>query len=186
MRTTEQQVYKFSELAKDVQEKVIEKYYENEDYPFLNEDLLEELNQLDTLKIFSNVKLQYSLAYCQGDGLSFSADINILNWLKNRNMKVSVVDAVYNNIYPIKCLGNQGRYAYAKKQHVCIEKENIRKYKRLDVLIDTIEEELQDYYMDICRKLEKHGYSILEYRMDTDEFSEYAEANEYFINGKQF
>jgi hypothetical protein len=189
MRTIEQEVYNFSELSKDVQEKIIEKYYENEEYPFLTDDLMENLSELDTLKIFSNVQLQYSLSYTQGDGLSFSTDIDILKWLKNRNMKTSVLDVIYNNIYSIKCTGNMGQYYYANGKDITLEvQDNSGKHKRIDKLMDIIKEELSDYYISICHKLTKIGYSIVDYRMSIEEFSEYSNDNgyEYFINGRQF
>jgi hypothetical protein len=44
---------------------------------------------------------------------------------------------------------------------------------------DEATQELRDIYFDICSKLEKLGYGILEYRMDNEEFLELCEANEY-------
>ena len=35
MKTIETVVYNFDELTKEAKEKAIQKYYENEDYPFL-------------------------------------------------------------------------------------------------------------------------------------------------------
>ena len=39
--------------------------------------------------------------------------------------------------------------------------------------------EIQDYYVNLCKQLEKYGYSIIDYRMNFNEFSEHCQANEY-------
>ena len=74
--TREYKVYNFNELNNESKDYAIEKYYETEDYYFLEDDILEELYQLDKHKIFEEVKLRYSLSWCQGDGLSFKCEIN--------------------------------------------------------------------------------------------------------------
>jgi hypothetical protein len=187
MRTIELNVYKFSELKAKAQEEVIEKWYEHEDYPFLSEDLEQELKELDTLKLFSDVKLQYSLSCCQGDGLSFSADIDKHKALTAMNYsKPSVFDALYNSIYSLKAVGNTGRYSFSHKNDIVLEYEGLNGKPILQKKLDQFQEFLQDYYLGICHKLEKYGYSILEYRMDVKEFSEHADANgyEYYADGK--
>lgn len=185
MRTIETQVYKFSELSKEAKEEAIKKYYEREDYPLLTTDLLESLKELDTLNIFSDIKMQYSLSYCQGDGLSFEADIDLMAWLKARNMKTSVVDAVYNSIEQIQSVGNTGRYCYANDSQIEIEIDG-QTPKRIYKLCEQIRDEIAEYYMDICHKLEKEGYGMIEYRMKDEDFSDFSDSNdyEYTVDGK--
>ena len=98
METRTYNVYKFNELTKEAKENAINKWYEDEEYPFLEEDLRQELENIDTLKLFSDVKLQYSLSCCQGDGLSFSASIDIDAWLKakkytKKNMEAFILNS---------------------------------------------------------------------------------------------
>jgi len=80
--TREYQVFKFEELSEEAKQTVIDQYYEHEHqygYDFLEDDILEELKQID--QYFSDVKLCYSLSYCQGDGLSFAGNFDLKNGL---------------------------------------------------------------------------------------------------------
>lgn len=189
MRTIERKLYHFEELSPEVRQKVIDKHYENEDYPLLTEDLKDYLKECDTLGIFSNIELYYSLSYCQGDGLSFVADIDFKKFLKeNYSLKESVLNAILSNISVVFQNKYRSRYTYATKEDIYFEIDNIKANSRLFKLIVNIEKELNDYYYNICRRLEKYGYSILEYRMTEEEFKEFSNDNlyEYYENGELF
>ncbi len=54
MRKVEISIYTFSELSKEVQDEVIKNIRENNDYPFLNEKLKDELK---ILLDFNNIKI---------------------------------------------------------------------------------------------------------------------------------
>ena len=84
MRTIETKVYSFSELSNEAKEKAIEKYYENENYPFLSDDLTESCkeyfkeNELlglsdDPRKTYIEeimpAKIQLNMKYIQHPGL---------------------------------------------------------------------------------------------------------------------
>lgn len=191
--TRNYQVYDFKELSKEAKYYAIEKWYENEDYPFLEDYIQEELHQLDEHEIFEDIKLQYSLSYCQGDGLSFSAHINLKNFLDNiysKKLQQFKKDTIQNYIYKCYSKGNTGHYCYASKSDIEYYEnyQNGIERKYIDILWQDILEEIKKYYMNICNNLEKYGYSILEYRMNDEEFSEFCEDNEYkfFENGKMF
>jgi len=191
--TKEYQVLNFDELTEDVKDYVIDKWYESEDYPFLEEDISEELLCFDEYNIFENPKLQYSLSYSQGDGLSFEADINILNFLNNiysKKLPEYKKRAIDEYIWKVYSMGNDGNYCFASKSNIdffCNYCDGVER-PCLDKLWDDILEEITEYYLDICYKLEKSGYSILDYRMNYNEFSETCEANGYTFlkDGKMF
>ncbi len=42
-------------------------------------------------------------------------------------------------------------------------------------------EEIKTYYIDLCYKLEKYGYSIFEYRMNNEEMNKLCQSNEYIF-----
>lgn len=186
METRSYNVYKFSELSKEAKEYAIAKYYENEEYPFLEEDILSELSQLDTLKIFSDIKLRYSLNYCQGDGLSFSANIDVDEYLKNKDLSQDNKQLISMEVYKMYSTGNKGRYSYAHRDQIEWEANGSDVRETTEKLIETIKKEIAEYYMEICKKLEKYGYSVLEYRMDDEEFEEHCKSNGYMFleNGK--
>ena len=187
MKTKTITVYEFKDLDKKAREYAKEKYYEIEDYPFLTEDLTASLE--DLAPYWKDTKLQYSLGYRQGDGLSFSGELDIEIFLKEKMPQIKRKKVMKEFIYKIYATGNKGHYSYASPKDVAIEfnYQTGKEYKRLEKEAISILKTVQDDYFDLCKKLEKEGYSILEYRMNDDEFQEHCEINEYEfdINGKR-
>jgi hypothetical protein len=185
MRTIEQKIYKFSELSKEVKEKVIEEWYKKEEYSFLEMDLEESLKCNEKNIFEDDFKLLYSLSYCQGDGLSIKGDINIEKCLSLLFPKMKKKDREFyiENIH-LFSTGNNGRYSFASRNDIesCCDDEKEEKLLFFESEYFPV---IQDHYIDLCKKLELEGYSILEYRMDTEEFSDSNEY-EYFENGKMY
>jgi len=189
MRTIEQKVFEFSELDKKVQEKVIEKWYEKEDYLFLESDLKENLKCNEKNIFEDDFKLQYSLSYCQGDGLSITGDIDkekILNLLSEE-----LKERFKDKIYRISSTGNKGHYCYHSNQDIVYDLD-LCDEDDYDEFHTVFEGEvlpiIQNIYGELCNTLKDDGYSILEYRMSIEEFSEFSDSNdyEYFENGKMY
>ncbi len=159
MKTIQINLYKFSELSEEGKKKAIEEWYKNEDYPLLEDDLTEScfcLLQEKDVK-YENIKLLYSLSNCQGDGLCFTGKIQ------------------KNNV--ILELTHNYRYYFAKS--VTMEFYDINGE---EVGEETeAAQELKSIYLDICGKLEKEGYSNLEYRMNNEEMEDLCEANDYYF-----
>lgn len=153
MRTIQTNIYKFSELSETAKARAIQKWYENEDYPFLCEDLTEDVKDY----LFSNgcefkdISLLYSLSYSQGDGLCFTGTIK----KDGKELRLS----------------HNYRYYFAKSVSMQFIDENGEE-------VDEIEE-LKDIYFRACKRAENQGYSILEYRMTNEEMAELCEANGY-------
>jgi len=154
--TKKYKVYDFKELTKEVKEDVINKWYEHEHYPFMENDLTESLKALlaqHKIHIRHDFKLHYSLSCSQGDGACF---VGSFKWKKY------YVDIIHNSHYyherstDISLLTKYGNEVKYQSQD---------KFKKL--------------YYSICRKIEKEGYRVIEYRMSFDEFQEHCEANEY-------
>lgn len=179
MREKTYQVFKFNELSQEAKDYAMQKYYESEDYYFLKEDIRQELIELDKFKVFENVELSYSLSCCQGDGLSFKADINWQNFLKAKKISQKTIDKMNDYIYKFFSSGNTGRYYYASNSDIQWEDQGSNMKEALVDKIDALRDEIAEYYLDICKKLEKYGYSILEYRMTEAEFLELCESNDY-------
>ena len=161
MRIIETKIYTFQELSIESKEKAIEKYYENEDYYFLSEDLTESCKEYLTKNecAFRDIKLYYSLSHSQGDGLCFIGEIE----KDGKCMKIQ----------------HTGRCYHSKSVSMIYWDEEGNN-------IDEVQE-LKDIYFDICNKLENEGYSIIEYRMDNEEFCEFSDENgyEYTEDGKR-
>ncbi|MHB8362437.1 MAG: hypothetical protein ACYDBX_02355 [Patescibacteria group bacterium] len=157
MRTISVNIYKFNELSDEVKQKVIDKWYENEDYPHISSDLTESIKaQLEHHNInYQNLEVLYSLSYSQGDGLCFVGNFTY------KDIDYTIIP---NN-----------RYFYAKSVHIVNESD----YTDFDT-------EFGQLYLQICKETEKEGYGILDYRMNFDEFNELCEANnyEFYEDGK--
>jgi hypothetical protein len=161
MRTETRQhnVYKFDELKKETQEKVINRFREQNEIEFLEESLTDYMFQLleeHNLKpLNDDAKLYYSLTYCQGDGVCFVGRFNSpLNYLIVINHK--------------------GNYYHKRSVEISI--------------MDETGEELQDekvfnifknLYEEICDKIEKQGYAIIENENSEETIKENIELNDY-------
>lgn len=154
----EYKVYKFDELSREAKDRAIKNWYDNEDYPFLEDDMTEELYHLLDEAGYKyrrdDLKVMYSLGYSQGDGACFTGHI----WRE---------DDPDFNVY----ITHVGRYYHERSVEFEFTDETG------GMVSD--DEAFEDQYRDICRKLARYGYDILEYRMNDEEFSELCEANEY-------
>lgn len=162
MRIIETKIFNFNELSPEAKETAIEKYYENEEYHFLGDDLLESCKEYLREKecTYYDIKVFYSLCNCQGDGLVFEGE-------------------VYNKEGETMRLKHTGRYYHSKSV-------NMEFFNTEGNEVDEIQS-LKNIYFEICNKLEEEGYSIIEYRMKEDEFNDLSEANqwEYTETGKR-
>ena len=153
MKTIETTVYQFSELSKEAKQKAIDSWYESENYDFLKEDLAqfvaEKLNENNIEA--SELNVLYSLNYSQGDGLCFTGSFE-------KDGQTLVIT-------------HSWRYYYAGSV-------DMQFFNNEGEAVDNIPD-LKDFYLNICAKAEKYGYSILEYRMTFDEASELFEVNGY-------
>ena len=146
-------LYSFDQLSEDAKKNAISKWYDIEDYPFLADDLTENLHELlQSEGVESNgLQLLYSLSYSQGDGLCFTGEIS----KSGNTLKLS----------------HRSHYYYATSvsfDYTDSEGEDIEEV-----------EELREIYLRVCNKLEKIGYNCIEYRMNNEEFTDLCEANNY-------
>lgn len=77
--TREYKIYNFSELSEDAKDKAKQWYLDDDFRP----SEFTEIYEQDLRNIFpdSELKLQYSLNYCQGDGLNIYGELNVSNVL---------------------------------------------------------------------------------------------------------
>lgn len=176
-------VYDFEELKEDVQEKVLNHFRENNDYPFLEENLkghLKEILQEYKIKCLDEPRLRYSLSYCKGDGLSFVGDFEFQGMrfycrkgnLSNYYCHSNTIDINMEDI-------EEEEYDGDLTEEIQIIK--IKEAKK-------IEEEFNELYHNICKKLEKIGYDEIEYQDSDENIKENIQINEYKFteNGEIF
>ena len=163
--TTEHIVYSFDELSAEVQSKVIEEFQQREfEYGFewLTVDMqykLEELLKQNGIKK-SEVKVFYSLSYCQGDGAMFEGWIQYKSWGIN--------------------IKHSGRYYHHNSKTFTIESVNTGSEAP-----QKIYEEFNNLYVDICKELERYGYNAIEAATTEEAIKELISSNEYefYTNG---
>ena len=168
------EVYDFEELSDEVREKVLNKFRENNEYDFLDENLNEELNILlkeAEIKPTGEISLRYSLSCCQGDGLSFIGDFKF----KDIDFEIS--------------LGHlSNHYAHSNTTDINTADE----YDDSDDITEEIreirEKEFREIYFKICDELEKSGYNYIEAEDSDENLKENIKVNEYkfLVNGEIF
>lgn len=148
-RTIETTVYKFDELSEDAKQVAIDEYRDGVMYEdleiFMNDELY---NLFDKYKIEDmGTTVRYSLSYSQGDGASFTGDIE---WRGYR----ATIETNQWGVY----------YQHNKSVHVT-EMSSIKTDK--DASSKMIEK-LQAIVETIGQELEEFGYGEIEYA-DSDE-----------------
>lgn len=159
MKTKTINLYEIEELNEKAREKAFSQLREFiSDNKFLKEELTEHTKELllkEGIEYF-NLEIFYSLGCCQGDGVMF-----------------------------------EGRFSY--KGNIFIVKQSGRYYHYNSKIIsgynndsgdETTTEEENDFneiYVDICKSLEKLGYSNIEYNNSEINLIEMCKANEYIF-----
>lgn len=144
--TTKHTVYKLNELSDEAREKAIEKHREllND---IIGNELLDEMEyRLDELlkqyKIKPiNTQIRYSLSYCQGDGASFTGDIEYKAYRGN------VVTNGWGNHYEHWNSVDVGELTSKKTDKDAPER---------------VYDELNNIVHNIGKELEKLGYSVID------------------------
>jgi len=156
MKIKEIKLYEFKELSKESKEIAINKWYEHEDYPFMCEDLTESLKcllEMNKINEVNNLKLHYSLSYCQGEGVCFTGDFK---W-KNYNISIT------HNFH----------YCHKRSTDINITTQSDNEAS------DKVYSNFKELYYSICDDIEKEGYEILEYRMSEEEFEDHCLSMDY-------
>jgi hypothetical protein len=185
MKTKTINIYSFEELSQESQEKAIE-YFRNckqndgDLLMFFSDDVTEQLKEQG----WNDVKLQYSLGCCQGDGLSFSGKLDLKWFLENKysyKLPKYKVNALCEYIYSVHSKGNTGYYCYAGKNQIEYDEnyqDNIER-KNLDKLWQDVLSEIKTSYLALCRKFEKQGYDEIAFQLSDECIKEEIEANDY-------
>ena len=184
MRTIRTKVYQFNELNDEAKQVAIENYRNNNhevEFDAFRESCIEQA--IDTG--FEYISLQYSLGYSQGDGLSFGAkNCTIIEKLILEVLgtgKEKTANLLSENIY-FSLHANNGHYTYASKSDIDFYFDfptTLQNTDNLDKLAEKVLDKLQTIYMDLCKKLEKQGYSEIEYQNSDEYISENLISNEY-------
>lgn len=184
--TTTYTVYKYQELSENAKEKVRQWYLDGMEGSEFT-DIVEEI----LFRIFpnSNLTVQYSLGYCQGDGLNIYGELNLLDMLEQT--KHGFTDKEYKrlryyfttfgdivrleaNTHYCYCIAD--RYAYTDCTLNEMERRGIRD---IDTnLLNKFDAHAARTFTELCSQYETVGYKYF-YEVDEDVLIECCEANNW-------
>lgn len=195
--TVEYNVYKYNELSEQAKEKVKQWYLEGRESFIFTEDCEQDLENLFGK---NDLKVQYSLGYCQGDGFNIYGKIyaeDIIECLEKHNggTQLEQFEDVLTNKekkailhYAKRCgtieLPANNRYCYSLADYIEFAedwKEELyySEYKNInDEALKKFEELVKDIFRTLCRSYEKWGYEYF-YEIEEDDLEEMCEVNEY-------
>lgn len=162
--TTQHTVYNFDELTDEAKQKALENHrqfeYETLD-TWLEDDMDYKLGELLKENNIKSLKtdIRYSLGYSQGDGASFTGDIE------------------YNDTWRATIGNNSYGYHYSHWNTVCIEE--MTSLKTDEEAPAETEDKLLDIIHDINKELKRYGYARIDDATSDEQIIESIEANEY-------
>ena len=179
--TKSYQVYKYAELSENSKEKV-RFNFGVEDAQIETEDLTYKLEQqlIEKYPYFEKPEFQWSCSNSQGDGLSFSCDIDLDIYLSKEfpTLKQSLKDIVSSEL-SIKSTGNKSRYCYASECDIECSYLHLDSYKHIEkwtcIVIDAITEK----YMDVCNEFYINACKSYDYLYTEEYAQDTCDANEY-------
>ena len=196
--TVEYNVYKYNELSDEAKEKVKQWYLEGREEFIFTEDCEQDLENLFGE---NDLKVQYSLGYCQGDGFNIYGKIStksILNCLEKHNGGTQLEQ--FENMltekerktilhYAEECgcieLPMNSRYCYCTAGYADIAEdweyqlENYSRYKNINKeVLKKFEKMVHGIFVILCKDYEKMGYEYF-YEISEEDLEEMCEANGY-------
>lgn len=185
--------YKYNELTDKAKEKVKSDYLND---PILSDLFTEDIIQdLSFLFPNSDLKVNYSLCYCQGDGLNIHGTLKLYDF-------ISVWEATEKEKRAIGYYidNSENEYTFNKNNHYCYSCKFIDKkyidddiaefidylnyYSIRDInkeLITRFFNDIVDYFQELDKEWEKAGYKYF-YEIDDESIIEWAEANDYYFD----
>ena len=206
-------LYSFDELSPEAQAKAIEKYRDGMDWhwesQFITEDFQERLAELG----YPTDDVNWSLSYCQGDGVAFYGDIDVpkvaqrllkgdvlelFNRMVEENLTISM--SLYRNSFghhyshwntmEVEIDGDDDgtmmEYLYPELEEGTdeyIEKANAVQ-NVFDVLLESVDSDVKD----VSSELERSGYEQIDYYQSDEAITEEIRSNgfEFEEDGTRF
>lgn len=185
--TITKNIYNYNELSDEAKARAKSDY--------LNEDIRTEefyemqKEYLASLFPHSMLDLQFSLAYCQGDGANIYGKFALIDflplWEASEKEKRTIAFYIEESIDKYKFSENRS-YCYSckfidKKYINDFIDEFVDKLKIKNVKIDIIQRffnDLLEYFDNLDKTIERQGYDYF-YNIADDEFSDLCDANEW-------
>lgn len=148
--------------------------FDYDDAAILSEDFKIQLAE----RGFPDVKVYWSLGYCQGDGVAFYGSVYPEDLKEKDPEAARFIEALEKagDVLSIGIMGDNNHYHHWNSMTVEVEFESETDDERLParlkiarpVLRENLEEHLAERVKEISRELEKSGYAEIEHRYDED------------------
>ena len=192
MKIVELKLYKFDELSKEVQEKVIEKNRHINVHDDWHEFVIEDwINEVIPSRGFDATRIYYSGFWSQGDGAMFEYG-GITDELRNEfidtlNLSPMRKQWVLNNIYTSASGRHSGHYSHdgCCSHSIYWEIDNgdlhwtTNFYQWLESFGDDFEAFIVDRYKDICQDLYRTLEKEYDYLLEDEQILETLLCNDY-------
>lgn len=186
------ELYKFEELSKEAQEKVVQWYMDDPSRNDIFSDMCDEFYSSEFPN--SELKPNYNLSYRQGDGYNTEGKLriyDIIDKLKFTDEEKKILHSYYDEMNTTFTFQSNRQYAYSCK---FIDKKYIDEYVEDDVnnlvyysfpnansdLIKRMYEQIFDYFENIDRQFKEDGYKFF-YEPNMEEIIGSCEANDWWF-----
>jgi hypothetical protein len=179
--------YEWKELNQEAKEQVKKWYMDSLDVWNVHDMVMEELKELFPN---SNLDVQISLSYCQGDGLNIYGAVKMTDflplWKATEEEKHTIREYIEQST-SFAYLVDNPRYGYSCK---FVDRQNVEYtvsqftegFPDMDAaLVRMFCIDLINYFEELDRKWEKFGYEYL-YECSDEEVQEFCECNEYYFD----
>lgn len=184
--TITQKLYEYNELSGEAKETAKQKYLETKEAWEFEDIVKEDLNYLFPN---SNLSVQFSLAYCQGDGLNIYGKLSKQDCLHiAKQFDFSEKEIKRLDFYLDYCnyeLPENRGYCYCIADQFEIDLSDLESYyhfRNIDWnLIERFEDTVKNTFKRLCRQNEEEGYNFF-YECSDEEIEEIASANEWLFD----
>jgi hypothetical protein len=168
MRTVLTEVYAFSELSEKAKENARQWLISDWDLCLHEDDYYQDLLSVNG---FKNAKIEYSISYSQGDGASFTADIDLDKFLVGKYEALKGVD------FELKIHSFDSNYCHERTKQV--EAHFYHGTEAEGELIDELRKEVEELRIDLCKTIYEAMVSDYESQTSVESVNEFAENNGY-------
>lgn len=198
-------VYTYNELSDEAKEKVKQDYLDD---PVRNDLFYEDcMETIHSLFPQSDLKVQYSLSSCQGDGFNIYGTLdvfNMINLIRNReklpisllneiekdidaftNEELEMISQYYNYYCSSIKIPYNTHYCYSQSDYIDFaddwkdQLENAEMEYNENIIIK-FEDFVKNFFSELNSMFEKDGYEFL-YNVSEEEIEDWCEANEYMF-----
>lgn len=203
--TIKVKVYNYDELCEKAKERVKTEYLEDCRTSYKFSEICEE--ELSTLFPHSNLHVEYSLSFCQGDGLNIYGILDLEDALMRVSLDLTdeelhiITKLLYKNHYTYRMRQN-GRYSYSICDKHCYVEDLIpeNEYDKavMSALVKCDDKAamsalakfnhvVRQNLVELCSKFERMGYDFF-YEISDEDMRENCEANgwEFTADGEFF